>query len=151
MRMRIVTCLSTTLALALLATPATADRVADADFTYDGIGKRDPFRSAVVGPGTQVSTKLFGQYDLEQLALTAVIEAPDAGWAVVQGPAGFHAVVTTGSRFGSDRMRVVGVTADALVLEDFRFSTEEGVPVTLRHELKLAAAERALPETPPGP
>ena len=132
--------------------PAAADRVSPADvsYSYDGIGKRDPFRSVVVGPA-RATEKLFGQYDLEQLELRAVVEAPDANWAVIEGPGGFHTLVKAGSRFGSDHMRVLAVSREELVLEDFRYTTMEGVPVTLRHALKLPATETALPETPAGP
>ena len=148
----------TGLALMLLAAPASADRLipatpeADAagSYVYDGIGKRDPFRSVVTVP-TRASKKLFDRFDLEQLTVSAIVQAPDASWAVVQGPEGFHALVKDGSRFGSDHMRVQQVTTDALILEDFRFATPEGAPVTLVHTLKLPTNETALPEPPAGP
>jgi Tfp pilus assembly protein PilP len=139
------------LALLLLAAPASAERLSPADsYTYDGIGKRDPFRSVVTVPSL-ANSKLFDRFDLEQLRVSAIVEAPDASWAVVQGPEGFHALVKDGSRFGSDHMRVKSVTNDSLILEDFRFATPEGAPVTLLHTLKLPAEETSMPESPAGP
>lgn len=139
------------LALLMMAAPASADRLNPPDdFDYDSIGKRDPFRSVVVAP-TRASRKLFDRFELEQLEVRAIIEAPDASWAVVEGPGGFHVLVRDGSRFGSDDMRVQSVTKDALVVEDFRFTTAEGAPVTLVHTLKLPSAQTAMPESPAGP
>ncbi len=147
--MRIV--ILTALALLMMAAPATADRLESPDeYSYDRIGKRDPFRSAVVPPGA-ATQKLFERFELEDLQVSAVILAPDASWAVVEGPAGFHVLVRDGSRFGSDSMRVSKVLPDGLILEDFRFRTADGAPVTLMHTLSLPAEETALPQTPPGP
>ena len=127
-------------ALFLMASPASADRVVlPDDYVYDRVGKRDPFRSPVTPP-PRSSRKLFDRFELEQLRLRAVLTAPDTSWAVVEGPAGFHVLVRDGSRFGSAFLRVQKVTSAALVLEDLRFQTAAGTPVTLLHTMDESPA-----------
>jgi type IV pilus assembly protein PilP len=105
-------------AVAADETKTTFGSVAES-YVYHPDGKRDPFRSILLdlaqGEPTDVPRAPLEQFELQQLALTAIIWETKRPRALVTDPGGRSFVVLKGSRIGKNSGRVVHI-GDNLVL-----------------------------------
>lgn len=89
-----------------------------AGYVYDPNGKRDPFRSILlelVGEDADVPRAPLEQFELQQLALSAIVWEAEQPRALVTDPGGRSFVIKKGSRIGKNSGRVVYI-GDNLVL-----------------------------------
>lgn len=138
------------LVLALLASLLASQASAD-EYTYDPIGKRDPFRGLLHG-GDRPATPAGGilaQWDLSQLRLVAVALTFEGGFALVEPPEGPAALLAEGSRIGRELAEVVRISPDRVLLRQERWLPTGSLAVD--HELRLDGPSAALPMPAPGP
>ncbi len=84
----------------------------EAGYTYDPIGKRDPFRSFVLDRINEDSEEAKGpleQFDLAQLQLLGVVWETDNPRALVTDPSGQSYVVRTGDPIGKNDGEIVAI------------------------------------------
>ncbi len=90
-----------------------------ASYSYDPHGKRDPFRSLLLEMASREKTDVprapLEQFELEQLALSAIIWETNRPRALVTDPGGRSFLIMKGSRIGKNSGRVVHI-GDNLVL-----------------------------------
>ena len=90
-----------------------------ANYVYDPEGKRDPFRSVLLemanAEASDVPRAPLEQFELQQLALSAIIWDSNRPRALVTDPGGRSFVIMKGSRIGKNAGRVVHI-GDNLVL-----------------------------------
>ncbi len=126
---------------------ATAPPV-DPDYSYNSIGKRDPFRSfinrdvvAPVGAGEQLTP--LQMFDLEQFKLVAIVWGQQQPIAMVQDPEGTGHVIDVGTLIGKRWGKVTQIKSDEIVItEQYRDEIENRLIVT-ENSMKLPdASER---------
>ena len=118
---------------------ATEDRsVAQANFSYVSINKRDPFRSYLAdmdkGPSAPGSISDTERFDLSQYRLTAVVSGTTAPRAMVEDPDGDGHVIKMGSKLGKNGGRVTRISTKGIrVIEEFRAPTgqKQFVPIDI--------------------
>jgi type IV pilus assembly protein PilP len=90
-----------------------------AGYVYEPEGKRDPFRSVLLDMASNETTDVprapLEQFELEQLALGAIVWETNRPRALVTDPGGRSFVIMKGSRIGKNSGRVVHI-GDNLVL-----------------------------------
>ena len=91
-------------------------------YTYDPIGKRDPFRNfSWERPDRLRDIDLAGpleQFDLNQLALVAVVWKTGNSRALVEDPAGESYIVGEGARIGRNEGYVIAIEDDLVVVKE---------------------------------
>lgn len=99
--------------------PATSFASVASAYSYDPSGKRDPFRSVLLElanmKGTDIPPAPLEQFELQQLALSAIIWETNRPRALVIDPGGRSFLIMKGSRIGKNSGRVVHI-GDNLVL-----------------------------------
>jgi Tfp pilus assembly protein PilP len=116
-----------------------------ADFTYEGSGRRDPFRSyewehmkrelaaaAQSGP--------LEQYDLNQLSLVGVVWDVGRARALVQDPSGMSYVVAAGARMGKNEGLVTRIDDNLVVVRE-RYVDLYGNESTKDVEMRIRASD----------
>lgn len=105
--------------------------VAQVDYMYSPINKRDPFRglfiesadaNAVVNPEEEVikgCTEPLCQYDLDELSVVAVVSGDANPLAMVEDKAGTGFVVRRNTRMGKQGGKVTQVLRDCIVVTSF--------------------------------
>lgn len=113
-------------AAAIAATPTatpTPDDEAE-EYTYNPIGKRDPFKSFLaeeVAPGTQKALTPLQRYDIDQLAVIGIIWGISTPRAMVTTPDGKGYVVQKGTLVGKNWGKVSRITQDEVIVsEEYR-------------------------------
>ena len=139
-------CLLTLIAI-LFATPAAA---ADEEFTYDPIGKRDPFRGLVDEPPPPTPHSVLSAWGLAELRLVAVADAEGGRYAMVEPPQGPGALLVPGSRLGKEAATVLLISPDRIVVRQERRLADGGLLVQ-DYELPLESTAIGLPRPAPGP
>lgn len=111
-----------------------------AEFVYDPVGRRDPFRSYEWEhmkrefADSQQSGPL-EQYDLTQLALVGVVWDVGRARALVRDPSGMSYVVATGARMGKNEGLVTRIDDNLVVVRERYvdlFGNESSQDVELR-------------------
>lgn len=169
--MRNVLCLTAFLAIGLTAcqddlapaNPATAmtaptaptaptaelavDPLADLapSYTYNPIGKRDPFRSFFKGQddGTIVNPTPLQRFEVDQYLLVGVVWGVSSPKAMVQDPEGTGHVVQTGTYIGKNWGKVSAITSTSVVITE-EFTNIDGELVTNQLTLDLPVTELEL-------
>lgn len=129
------------------AAPA-ADTAKEEDalvYTYNAVGKRDPFRTyfSEIENEDAVNRKLteLQQYDLDQLRLVAVIVGTATPKAMVEDPTGKGHVVKTGTLIGKHWGQIKHIRRGEIIIqEEFRDFT--GRRVTHLVPMKLPEEEK---------
>lgn len=125
---------------------AAAPPVAE-DYSYNPIGKRDPFRSFiardVVAPLDAGELGPLQMWELDQFRLVAIVWGQDRSTAMVQDPEGIGHVVEVGTLIGKNWGRVTQIRAEELVVtEEYRDEIENRLIVN-EIPVKLPSQEQA--------
>lgn len=110
------------------------------EYSYNPIGKRDPFRSftsiEVVRPDRIVASEL-QNWELDQLRLVAILWGIDDPVAMVEDPKGKGHIISHGDLIGKKWGRVTQIKSDEVVVtEEFRDPIENR-PITNEYSMKL--------------
>jgi len=122
------------------AEEAPAAATAGSEYSYNPIGKRDPFRSftsiEVVRPDRIVASEL-QNWELDQLRLVAILWGIDDPVAMVEDPKGKGHIIQHGDLIGKKWGRVTQIKSDEVVVtEEFRDPIENR-PITNEYSMKL--------------
>ncbi|MCE9667379.1 pilus assembly protein PilP [Myxococcus stipitatus] len=122
-------------------TPVDAAAVAPYVYTYNPVGKRDPFRSPLeeLGPVSQANpvtacTEPLCAFDLDQLKLVAVVTGDANPIAMVEDPLGRGHIVRRNTRVGRQGGKVTQILRDSLTVTEVFSGNGEIIknPVTLQ-------------------
>ena len=107
------------------APPAAAAADAPVEYTYNAVGKRDPYRSyfAEVDEVTEQAqgTTELQRFDIDQLKLVAVVVGTATPIAMVQDPSGLGHVVREGTLMGKHWGQVKHIRRGEIIIqEEFR-------------------------------
>lgn len=132
------------------APPAEAgaeDPLADMapSYTYNPIGKRDPFRSFFKGQddGTIVNPTPLQRFEVDQYLLVGVVWGVSSPKAMVQDPEGTGHVVQAGTYIGKNWGKVSAITSTSVVITE-EFTNIDGELVTNQLTLDLPVTELEL-------
>jgi Tfp pilus assembly protein PilP len=94
-----------------------------AGYTYDRTGMRDPFRSFEWEERTRLALDIaergpLEQFDVNQLALLAVVWNTGTARALVQDPAGNSYIVGEGARIGKNEGRVIDIDDNLIIVKE---------------------------------
>jgi len=122
-------------------TPVDAAAPAPYVYSYNPVGKRDPFRSPLeeLGPVAQVNpvttcTEPLCAFDLDQLKLVAVVTGDANPLAMVEDPLGRGHIVRRNTRVGRQGGKVTQILRDSLTVTEVFSGNGEIIknPVTLQ-------------------
>lgn len=101
-------------------------------YSYNPVGKRDPFRSLVDEPRTTVTSDANAlcseplcQFDLDQLSLVAVVSGDANPIAMLEDPTHTGHIVRRNSKVGKQGGKVTQVQRDCVVVTEY-FQTPDG-------------------------
>ena len=120
-----------------------SDEDEDGDvYTYNPIGKRDPFRSFISGPREDDirSPTPLQRWDIDQFLLVGIVWGVDQPKAMVQDPENQSHVLEIGTYIGRNWGKVTQVTSDSVVITE-EYQTIEGELVTEQVSLSLPVEE----------
>ena len=114
-------------------------------YTYNPIGKRDPFRSFFKGQddGTIVNPTPLQRFEVDQYLLVGVVWGVSNPKAMVQDPEGTGHVVQTGTYIGKNWGKVSAITSTSVVITE-EFTNIDGELVTNQLTLDLPVTELEL-------
>ncbi|MFT5583764.1 MAG: type IV pilus assembly protein PilP [Cognaticolwellia sp.] len=114
-------------------------------YTYNPIGKRDPFRSFFKGQddGTIVNPTPLQRFEVDQYLLVGVVWGVSSPKAMVQDPEGTGHVVQTGTYIGKNWGKVSAITSTSVVITE-EFTNIDGELVTNQLTLDLPVTELEL-------
>ena len=108
----------------IAAPTATATPEEFEEYTYNPIGKRDPFKSFLaeeIAPGQQKIVTPLQRFDIDQLGLIGIIWGISTPRAMVVTPDGKGFVVQKGTLVGKNWGKVSRITQDEVIIsEEFR-------------------------------
>ncbi len=115
------------------------------NFTYDPVGKRDPFRSF---EWEQLKLELLSsdargpleQFDVMQLSVVGVVWKNDNARALVQDPSGMTYIVAEGAKIGKNEGRVTQI-ADNLVVVKETYVDTLGEETTKDIQMRIRVTE----------
>jgi type IV pilus assembly protein PilP len=112
-------------AVAAIATAAPTSTPEESDeYTYNPIGKRDPFKSFLaeeIAPGTQKALTPLQRFDIDQMGLIGIIWGISTPRAMVTTPDGKGYVVQKGTLVGKNWGKVSRITQDEVIIsEEYR-------------------------------
>ncbi len=127
-----------TSAPAVAPTPPTG---ASAEYAYNPIGKRDPFRTFVTSSDDDdiASPTPLQRYELEQYRLTGIVWGVDRPRALMEDPEGVGHVVELGTYVGRKWGKVTRIRADRVVITE-EYLTPDGTLVVNPIEIGLTEA-----------
>lgn len=114
------------------------------DYSYNSIGKRDPFRSFFVEAGGDVDPDTGPRtplqlFDIDQYKLTGVVWNVPQPRGMVQGPDGVGYVVEIGTLIGKNWGKVTQISPEEIVVtEEYRDPIENELIV---NEIKMQLAK----------
>jgi len=91
------------------------------DYTYNPVGKRDPFRAyagELVQEVSAIATSPLERFELDQLKLTGIVWGIASPRALIQAPDGQSYIVRKDMRIGTHRGRVSRITRRELFIEE---------------------------------
>lgn len=97
------------------------DDVAEIAYAYSPIGKRDPFRSLFDQLQSQEvsgTTTELQRFELDQLALVAIVSRIATPYAMVEDPDGKGHTLTRGTLIGKNWGRVAEINQDCVVIKE---------------------------------
>jgi Tfp pilus assembly protein PilP len=124
------------------AEPAFAP-IADADFTYDPRGLRDPFRSYEWERATLEEAEVRGpleEFDVNQLSVVGVVWNVGNARALIQDPSGQGFIVGEGARVGKNDGRIIKID-DSVVIVKETYVDMMGQETTKDIELRIRRSE----------
>ncbi len=132
---------TTTTAAATAAAPTSV-------YSYNPVGKRDPFRSPVDEIKTdntqsgvaQACNEPLCQWDIDQLKLVAVVTGDANPLAMVEDPVGRGHIVRRNTRMGRQGGKVTQILRDEVVVPEVITTADRAVSNQVRLELRQDAA-----------
>ncbi len=119
----------------------TATGPVEIDYVYDARNRRDPFRSAFwTQPVKDAPRGPLEQYELGQLAVTAIVWETDRPRALVADPSGSAFVVKEGSKIGKNEGLIIHI-GDNLVLVKETYIDFAGEQSTKDVELRIRTSQ----------
>ena len=111
------------------------------EFTYNPIGKRDPFRSFLAFASDNsiidnIPRTPLQRYDIEQYTLTGIISGIDRPRALVEDPTGIGHVMELGDYIGTNWGKVTSIDGDTVIITE-EYKTIEDELVTRPIKLTL--------------
>jgi type IV pilus assembly protein PilP len=113
------------------ATPTATATTAAYVYSYNPVGKRDPFRSPVEevrindNPSQSSCTEPLCVYDLDQLTLVAVVTGDANPIAMVEDPQGRGFIVKRNARMGKQGGKVTNILRDSITVTEY-FTGQDG-------------------------
>ncbi|WP_171410208.1 MULTISPECIES: pilus assembly protein PilP [Myxococcus] len=101
-----------------------AQQLPAATYTYNPVGKRDPFRSPIedIGPVNPNPVSACNEplcaFDLDQLKLVAVVTGDASPMAMVEDPAGRGHIVRRNTRMGRQGGKVTQILRDSVTVTE---------------------------------
>ncbi|MEE2751295.1 MAG: pilus assembly protein PilP [Myxococcota bacterium] len=107
-------------------------------YSYNPIGKRDPFRSFIAGRQDEEirSPTPLQRFDIEQLTLVGIVWGIDHPRALIQDPDKISHVVERGTYIGRNWGKVAEITSREIVITE-EYQTIEGELVTEQVKMNL--------------
>jgi len=128
---------------ATAAPKAAATVESSVNYSYNPVGKRDPFRSPLeelvrTNTSTQNTTcdQPLCQWDLDQLKLVAVVTGDANPIAMVEDPLGRGHVVRRNARMGRQGGRVTQILRDSVTVTEYIPSEGKVIPNPVSIQLK---------------
>ena len=117
------------------------------EFTYNPIGKRDPFRSFLAFASDNsiidnIPRTPLQRYDIEQYTLTGIISGIDRPRALVEDPTGIGHVMELGDYIGTNWGKVTSIEDDIVVITE-EYKTIEDELVTRPIKLTLRTSNNS--------
>ncbi len=102
-------------------------------YTYNPVGKRDPFRASeeqislkfAGGEGPSVCNEPLCQHDLDQLVLVAVVSGDANPMGMIEDPSKTGHIVRRNSKVGKQGGKVTAILRDCVVVTEY-FRTPDG-------------------------
>ena len=125
--------------------PASGVAQIESGYSYDPIGKRDPFRSFIWDRQDKLEQEMadagpLGQFDLSQLEVVAVVWATGNARALVEDPSGESYIVGEGAAIGKNRGHVISI-GDNTVLVKETYVDYLGQETTKDVEMRIRRSE----------
>jgi type IV pilus assembly protein PilP len=95
--------------------------IADAGFSYDPTGLRDPFRSFEWERDLLAETEVRGpleEFDVSQLSVVGVVWNVGNARALIQDPSGQGFIVSEGARVGKNEGRIIKIDDSVVVVKE---------------------------------
>jgi type IV pilus assembly protein PilP len=111
-------------------------------YTYNPLGKRDPFRSpeelrrASAGEGNAPCKEPLCQWDLSQLQLKAVVTGDANPFAMLEDPQGAGHIVRRNTRVGRQGGRVTQILRDSITVTEY-FTQPDGKRAAMPQDVKM--------------
>jgi Tfp pilus assembly protein PilP len=117
------------------------------EFTYNPIGKRDPFRSFLAFASDNsiidnIPRTPLQRYDIEQYTLTGIISGIDRPRALVEDPTGIGHVMELGDYIGTNWGKVTSIDDDIVIITE-EYKTIEDELVTRPIKLTLRTSNNS--------
>ncbi len=127
------------------AAQADGEEDHEAEYVYNPIGKRDPFRTFIATADEEEirSPTPLQRYELEQYELTGIVWGVDRPRALVEDPEGMGHVIELGTYVGKKWGKVTQITSNQLVVTE-EYLTPDGALVVNPIEIKLQYPEEEL-------
>ena len=117
--------------------------VADAGFSYDPTGLRDPFRSFEWEREKLAETEVRGpleEFDVNQLSVVGVVWNVGNARALIQDPSGQGFIVSEGARVGKNAGRIIKIDDSVVVVKE-TYVDQMGQEATKDIELRIRRSE----------
>lgn len=117
-----------------------------AEYVYNPIGKRDPFRTFIATNEEEEirSPTPLQRYELEQYKLSGIVWGVDRPRALVEDPDGMGHVIELGTYIGKKWGKVTQITSSQLVVTE-EYLTPDGALVVNPIEIKLQYPDEEQP------
>ena len=120
-------------------------------YAYNPLGKRDPFRSPeelrrAAGAEGAPCSELLCQWDLDQLALKAVVTGDANPFAMLEDPQGRGHIVRRNSRVGRQGGKVTQILRDSITITEY-FNQPDGKRAAMPREVQMVEDRGFAPAT----
>ena len=127
-----------------------ADTAAPYVYSYNPMGKRDPFRSPVAEVqlterGGGVCNEPLCQWDLDQLSLVAVVTGDANPIAMVQDPQTRGYIIRRGTKMGKQGGQVTQILRDSVTVTEY-FQSPDGKRNPNPVQMHLKSEQQQVPE-----
>ena len=125
--------------------------VTDYVYSYNPLGKRDPFRAPeelrrAAGAEGAPCQELLCQFDLDQLALKAVVTGDANPFAMLEDPQGRGHIVRRNSRVGRQGGKVTQILRDSITVTEY-FTQPDGKRAAMPREVPMVSDRGFVPAT----
>ena len=135
---------------------APVEAVAQVDYVYNPVGKRDPFRGLFIetageprtaqqGGSDSVCSEPLCQVDLDELRVVAVVSVDANPLAMVEDRSGVGHIVRRNTKMGKGGGKVTQVLRECIVVTSFVSGGADGRPIAKKDELCVAADAASQP------